>query len=1352
MQLKRCRQIYPLLFALVFTEFAVAQKPGIRLQNIGIERGLSQSTIKSFLQDSRGYMWFGTEDGLNRYDGYDIKIYKNDPDDSTSIQDSDLRCLVEDEHKRLWIGSGMSELGYLDLVTEKFVYLSMNGQDAPLHTRDMKLDAHGLLWAATWNGLYWVDTKEDIPKLHKKNSTYSKLRALNFDDSGILWIGTEEKGLLRLTGALEEITAVDLGTETSHNRIYCVLPAKNDDLLLGVNGGLIRYNKAIETSRFTQIQTPTDTAEVTALIYDRQGTLWIATTNTGLVEMDEATGDMVYHTGEDGRSNSLSTSGILSLYLDSQGLLWVGTRGYAVQFFDPETPFKYYGPIRDAQQGLLDPSIRAITGNDNVLWVGGYSGLNRFDRRSGVVTSFGPYPKPGGLGNKNIYALNMNPNGSLWIGTEGGGLYLMEEESHRIQGVPFHSGVNLEADHIYEFLALNNNVLLVGTGDGLYEIKDDPLKGFTYNKIQLGGDEQTTLDGEDIIALMQSSDETIWVGTSANGIYRLNSDYSLLEHLTRDRKNQRSISNNRIKSIFESNKGQVWIGTNGGGLNRWNPEELIFDHFDENDGLPDNTIYGIMEDDTGALWVSTNKGLARFDPASGYIQKFGTESGLQSTEFNTGAFYKSSSGEMFFGGIQGLNGFFPEQVSKVNTELSVSLTGLLVSNQLIAPGSALLPRAIDQLEEIMLNYNERIITFEFSAMNFKNPMQTQYRYQLVGATPDWIYTAADNRKATFTTLPQGRHKLQIQARSNANQAFGPAKELLVIVQPAPWSSWWARVGYLLVLLFVLKIIRKNELKKIELRKELDYNKQEAKKLNEMDEMKSRLISNVSHELRTPLTLLGGHIENLSESARNELTPRGKQNLQAAQNSLERVTVLSDQLFELARFASGKITLSTRRLDLVTELKKITGEFQRQSTRSDRKLEFIHSEHPVEVYLDLGKLEQILFNLLSNAMKFSHPHSTITIELLDDRPVDELGLGNFALVRVSNFGQGIPPSALTNIFERLYQIDSTGSSDKGGAGIGLALVKELVELHGGGISVESEPEGKTIFEFTIPRGSDHLSINEIQDAPKKETPDAVIDNTATLIDPTQLKILVVEDDKELRNFIKEGLENEYTVILAEDGVSGYAQAQKELPDLILSDLNMPQRDGLQLLKNVREDLVLSHVPVILLTGQTAPQDRVRGYAAMANDYIDKPFKLDELKVRITSIIRSRQQLILKLKNEDFQTLISESKLSRTDDRLLLKLKEVIDTQMNRSDLTVETLAKEVFMSKRQLERKLKDLTGQSPADLIRQIRLQTARKYLMDGSYATVAEISFAVGFKNVKYFSRLYRNQFDKSPNDILKN
>jgi len=1160
-------------------------------------------------------------------------------------------------------------------------------------------------------------------------------------------LGSEDDGLFKYIDSV--IIHQPFGTGATDRRIYRLLNDESHGVWLGTREGLFHYNAEAETySRAPLPLTPLG-LEVISITKGLDKELWVGTANNGLFLYNYENGNLINFIPATDDVYGLRDSGILDIYLDSKGLLWLASRGDGIQFFDTKAPFSYYSTQPRDPNTKNNPSVRAILADEQGLWVGGYNGLSWFSNTSKASKHFDE--KSSSLSNRNVYSLLKDSSGTLWVGTEGGGLFFKKKDTEQFVHLKIMQDETVQEDYVFELFMSYDGSLYIGTSSGLYRLRSDHNYTHTPDKINLGQSSVFALEAEDVMAIAEDHQGNLYVGTGSAGMFLLDPNHKLVAHYTHNISNRNSISNDRIKVLHFDRDGFLWIGTNGGGFNKFDQKNEIFYHYNENNGLSDNTVYGILEDKRGRLWLSTNQGVSLFDQTDLSVKNFGVEHGLQSLEFNTGAYFQSKSGKMYFGGIKGINTFLPEEVTTRPRRLSVTLTHLKVSNKNVEIGSPLLALDLNALESLSFSYKERLLSFEFSGMNFLSPAKTRYRYMIPGVDDHWIYTDKGQHIATYTDLPAGTQELRIQAAESSMEFAGKVRSLTIKKTPAPWNSGLARAAMLGFIVLILYLIRQNEIKKMMLRVELKKKRQETQKLNEIDEMKSRLISNVSHELRTPLTLLAGHIENLSQAVGKNMTPMGKASLEDAQRGLQRVTYLSDQLFELARFSSGKIKLKASKQDLTTLLKRISAEFKAASASNNKEVIFLNGGVPIEVFVDTGKFEQILFNLLSNALKFSKKNSRITVELYDDQRSNEGGQGSFAVIRVSNFGRVIPPSALSNIFERLYQIDSYKGDDQGGAGIGLALVKELVELHGGSISVESDSEGETRFEFTIPKGSDHLSPEEIVDLPQKQTPTAVIDSGHAMIDPTQMKILVVEDDNELSAFIRQGLKKDYTIILANDGVSGLELARKELPDLILSDVNMPNKDGIQLLKDVREDLVLSHVPVILLTGQTSPQDRIRGYAALANDYVGKPFKMDELKVRIESLFRSRQQLVNKLKENGLQRLVSESNLSKTDDRFFTKLKAVIETHLNKSELTVDELAKEVFMSKRQLERKIKDITGQSPAGLIRQTRLETARNYLLEGSFATVAEVAYAVGFINVKYFSRLFHNQFGKTPHDILK-
>gem|GEM_PF-4981710 len=1339
------------ILLLLLSLTVLGQQQNIRLRTIGPEHGLPSIRVNTVYQDNYQYMWIGTEVGLKRYDGYQMQSINTAEKAVSPLNNEPIRSLLQDKKNRLWIATVNLGVGYLDLSDYRFTEIGPILDGAQLEVRDLALDQDQILWVATWRGLFKVDTKKDSLVIEKADNKELSIRCLHVDERGQLWVGTESKGLFTWSARDASLQRFNPLIFPDGRRIYSLLQIDDETFMAALIEKIVIFKPNSDKAEELDIRGEFESGEITSLVKDRTGGIWAGSSNVGLIHFPSGKWSPVFYSGINEYGESLRSSGILDLVLDHHGTMWVATRGAGLQLFDPETPFHLYTKDDGSETGISDPSIRAIVKDDENLWVGSYGGLDCFSLETGQRKHFDHLSQNRYLPNKNVYALVSDEENDLWIGTEGGGLFRLPQGSEQIHQIDFGTDSHDEARQIYELLVTKDSLLLIGTGNGLYQLNMREREWPQVKRIPLELERTNVLDGEDIFALLQSRDGSIWVGTRAVGLYKLDEKYAIQNGYFYRKDDLNSLSSNQIKCIHEDQAGLIWVGTQGGGLNRLNPGDGSFFRITEQQGLADNTVYGILEDGSGRLWMSTNLGISVYDPESGVIENYGLEYGLQSNEFNTGAFYRSKDGDMYFGGIGGLNRFHPMEVQDKTSQLKVTITDFLVKNRSVNPGNDLLPENISMLKEITISHKETLITLEFSAMDFIDPEGTEYRYRLHDVTQGWIAEESSHRMATFTNPPSGSHLFEIQARRSQNHDFGPVKQLLIRVKPAPWKSPWALTLYLLVFLGILLNLRQNEIKKINLQTELNRNRQEAQKLSEIDEMKSRLISNVSHELRTPLTLLGGQIEQLSQTAGSKLTPQARKSLQSAKRSLVRITALSDQLFELARFAAGKIHLKASRHDLVETLSNILEDFKGQVGSKDHKLIFNCEVETLPIYLEQAKFEQILFNLLSNAIKFSHKGSEVSVDLFDDRREKERGVGNFAIIRVRNRGRGIPASALTNIFDRLYQIDSTDSDEKGGAGIGLALVKELVELHGGSISVSSEPEGETIFEFTLPKGLDHLSQGEIADIPQKETPVAVIEDEITLDDYRQSKILVVEDDLELRDFISQGLSTNYKVITADDGAKGYQIAQKELPDMVVSDVNMPNKNGLQLLREIRNDAVLSHVPVILLTGQTSAQDRFKGYEALANDYIGKPFKMEELKIRIESLFRSRQQLTDKLKNEGLQGLVLGSNLTRNDDRLLLKLKELIEANLDNSDLTVEHLAKSVFMSKRQMERKIKDITGQPPAELIRQIRLATARKYLMEGVFATVAEISHAVGFKNVKYFSRLFRNQYGQSPSEILK-
>lgn len=1287
---------------------------------------------------------------MNRYDGHTIVEYKFDPDDINTISDNYIKALVEDNSGRLWIATDAGGLNILDQRREHITRISLEMENVypsrQVQIWDLEMDSTNTIWIGTWQGLYAIDLSETKLTPQRIGSRQTKIRDLTIDGNGNIWVSSEDEGVLSLTE--NGLIRKTFQASPLNNRIYDIAYDGKGYLWIGTTDGLFKYDQKTKQPQYVHLIESEKPVEVTTLDLDINQNIWAGTVDHGLFHIQTQTGTIKNFPTNALDVHGLTASGILDLYYDTEHILWAATRGDGIHYFDTQAPFRFYGYLNANRNYLSSPSVRAILTDGPDIWIGGYGGLDKYRRNGPNLQHFDH--KNYSLQNKNVYTLLKDWDGTIWIGTEGGGLYYLNkgmEKPKRLQ----HTEKQPEgADHIYELFQARNGRIYIGTGAGLFFLEQN--HGFLARPklVNLRKDNQHSLNAEDVYAINQNESGMLYVGTGSAGVYALDQDHRLQIHYMHNVNDIGSISSNRVKVLHVDRNGYLWIGTHGGGLNRLEKDDSRMTHYGENDGISDNTIYGILEDDLGRLWLSTNNGITLFDKENMGVRRFGIHDGLQGLEFNTGAFHQSQDGEMFFGGVYGLNAFHPEGEFLEQEGLQTSFTTFKISNKKVSAGSEILPVEISYTEALKLSHKERLISFEFSGMDFLSSGNTKYRYMIPGVDEEWIYTGPGNNYAIYTDLPSGNHELLVQSSRAALEQYGETLRMGIKKTPAPWNSWWFRSLQGLLLLTVIILIRKNEINKMRLKADLLQKKQEAKKLNEIDDMKSRLISNVSYEIKTPLTLLGGHLKAIDNSEMDVLGEETRRKLDLAYTSLTQVNELSKQLFDLAAFASGRIKLQTRNEKLSTIIEKIVDDFRNQGLTNDLKLVFIDNQLDIDVYLDKNKFEQIMINLLSNAVKYSDPQTTINVELMDDPHQNKDGMGRFPKVAVSNIGRGIDKHTMINLFDRLYEIDSSDRSDQTGAGIGLALVKELVELHGGTIQAESTPGGKTRFEFTIPTGTDHLLHDEIMVDMPQSTPAEKV-KIKTTEAPDLATVLIVDDETSMLSFLKEGLEDRYNILLAEDGIEGLDLAREKRPDIVIADIVMPKKDGFQLLMDIREDEQLSQTPVILLTGQAEADDRLKAFKAAANDFINKPFHLEELIVRVDNILTQRAQLIKSLKGTETEKPEPEISPADPDDTFYSKLQETINEKIEAGDITVDSLAKAMFLSNRQLERKTKESCGQTPADTIRQARLFKAQSMLKEGTYATVAEVAYSVGFKNVKYFSRLFKKQFNKNPKDILK-
>ncbi|MFQ5605656.1 MAG: response regulator [bacterium] len=1038
--------------------------------------------------------------------------------------------------------------------------------------------------------------------------------------------------------------------------------------------------------------------------------------------------------------HSLSSNNLTRILRDRSGVFWIGTNGYGVNLYDPKADrfFTYRRP-RDFPSRIQRFSITALLEDrQGQLWISA-DVLYRWNRRTGELKSFETdSDHPQDFGNTGSWCLLQDAGGFIWLaGFEG--VYRYDPASETARRFGLDSG--LKEKMAFRVYLDREQRIWVATENyfSRYDGEGDRFTHYGYRENPASRFVSTT-------AVHQDTSRVFWLATD-DGLARFDPRTERFRYFRNDPQDAGSLSNNVVLSITPDLRHPhvLWLGTAGGGLNRFDSAQLHFEHFTAKDGLPNDVVYSVLPDEFGNLWLSTNKGLSRFNPATRTFRNFDVNDGLQSNEFNTGAYFKSRTGEMFFGGIKGLTYFCPQQIADNPHVPNVAITGLRIFNREITPESdpRILSSVITQARKITLSHRQYVIAFEFAALDFSAPSRNEYAYRMRGFNEEWIPASAA-RSATYTNLPPGDYVFQVKGSNNDSVWNEQGARLAIHISAPPWRSWWAYALYTLTALGLLYGIRRYEMNRIRLKNRLQMERVEGEKLRELDQLKSRFFANISHEFRTPLTLIVGPLQQMIERLQDKESQR---QLGMMQRNARRLLQLINQLLDLSKLDAGKMELYLRQGDLVAFLRRVLQSYDALAESKNIHVQFAAKRESFVMLFDHEKMENIFHNLLSNAFKFTPEGGAVSLSVAF--PEDAANPASI-VVTVADSGAGIPARHLAHVFDRFFQGDEVGG-EKGGSGVGLALVKELVELQRGEISVQSRVREGTTFTVTLPVQSAEVVLTE---GMEKEAP-ADLDRETPAQIPADREdgnenggiVLVIEDNQDMRDFIRTVLCGELEVLEAADGQTGVEMAAEAIPDLVICDLMLPNMDGYEVCRRLKSDQKTSHIPLVLLTARAAAEDKLAGLQAGADDYLIKPFRSDELLARVHNLIAVRKNLIASLGKK---ALLSPSELAVTpvDQAFLEKVRQVIEREMDNETFGVENLCTEMAMSERQFRRKLKALTGQVPNQVIRSMRLQRARQLLQQNT-ATIAEISFQVGFGSPAYFTKTFREEFGVLPSEI---
>lgn len=1350
-----------ILIYLFFLNGAFAQ---LSFDHLSVSNGLSQSTVLSICKDSRGYMWFGTRDCLNRYDGKGVKIYKTDPDDPASISAEDyIYALQEDRQKNLWVGT---QNGLNRYIPEKdaFERIVFNPEDPNSISDKIVLsifaDSRGRVWFGTNLGLSMLESpaSRKFKKFYQKDGLAGNSVYAVFEDSkGNIWVGTTEGlSLMTLKNGKYQISSfhhqpadpkslsgnsIRTIAEDRKGRIWIGSETEGLNLFVPQSRSFIRfkYNGLNPDGLSNDI--------IRRIMPGKNGNLWVATMN-GLNILDPETLRFTVYKHDSDNRKSLSDNSIKEIYEDDQGSVWIGTMFGGVNVTHRNTiPFTVY-KYSKYRNSISSDIISVIEADDRKnLWIGTEGqGLNYLDVKTGLFKKYVNDPRDrGSLSNNTIKAIFKDSKGRIWIGLYQGGLELFIPASGKFKHYPPKSD-GLSHGYVSSIAEDNQGRLLIGTSSKGLNIFDPEKE--TFEVITDLPGQGLRLSSSYIRFAYQDSKRNLWVGTP-RGLNLLKPGAAQFSYFFKNEKSKDSLKSNQISCIREDKRGNIWIGSMRGGLSLYHSKTHSFSTYTRASGLASDNIIDLLEDNEGNLWISTDRGLTKFDPGRRSFKNYNTGDGLPANEFNINSAYKDKEGKLYFGSYNGLVAFTPRDIRE-NTSLPKTVfSGLKLFNKPVAINGPdkLLNEDISFTRSITFAADQNIFTIDFLALNYIQPQRNKYAYKLEGFEKDWNYVNIPS--ATYTNLPSGKYKLLVKGSNNDGLWNNTPTSLEIRILPPLWQTWWAYLLYFIagaaLLYYVLRFTRRQQ----KLESELYYEHLNNERQQELYQMKLDFFTRISHEIRTPLTLIFAPLEKLIKLTRENNIVHHQ--LLGIKRNTDRLLRLISELLDFRKIESGNAGMQVSENELVVFCRNIYDAYLGLAEIKNIDYQFICPEEQVLVYYDAGQLEKVFYNILSNAFKYTPDGGKISFTI-----EKEAGL---VKITVADTGIGIPADVQDKIFTNFYQVKS-GNLGTEGWGIGLALVKNIIDLHKGQISVESEPAaedrtGKTSLTVALLLGKEHFKAEELSatGTPMNTVTDvaelphvAAEETDLELVTQKKYTVLVVEDNDELRGFIVQSLQSTYHILESVNGLQGWEAAVENVPDIIVSDVTMPELNGLQLCLRLKQEERTNHIPVIMLTAMASHLHQVDGLEAGADVYITKPFSIQVLELSIRNLLQGREELKLKYSR---QIMLSPRKVEveSPDERFLNKLMLLIESKMEDPDFNVGGLVDGIGMSQTVLYKKIKALTGLSITDFIKSQRLKRAAQLLADHKM-NIAEVAYSVGFNDRKYFSKEFRKQFGLAPSD----
>lgn len=1342
----------------------------INFTSLTIKDGLSSNTVTSILRDHYGFMWFGTEDGLNKFDGTNFKVYRYRPNDSTNLQTNEILSLHEDHAGNLWVATSGGSLSLYDRKKDAFINFPAGEEPGLIQNNvimDVCTDFQGKIWVAHYTGVNIVDATtrlvSDIPQAKTSGPVLKAPANCLFEDSKhFMWIGTAG-GLFQYNPVTKSLTQFLHNSQDSFslsgNDVKAVAEDYEGNIWIGTVAGLSMLKKG--TDRFTNHLLGKDNPKgmrskgVYSIAIDGEK-LWAATENS-LEILSIKTGLIESHSADDRNFHSLTSHSIRRLYIDRQGICWIGTNGGGVNKYDKNLNlFSFVKSDVFDEKGLNSPVVSSFQEDDHGnVFVGteGGDGLSLFDRKTRLFRHFNiRSARKRSDNNLAVLTLARSNKGQIIFGTYGDGLFIFDPVSEKYRQMMHGPGINdLNSNFIFCIKPDHNGNLWVGTnGDGLNVLDQQHkvIARYTPNP-KLPNDKLLPINGY-IRDIVEDKLGNIWIATHGGGIAVLNPPSGKFTiYNTRNS----SLPNDKVPTLHQDRQGNIWAGTFGNGVVMLNLQTNKFTSFSESNGLQNNTVYKILEDQNGLIWVSTNKAISSININSNKINNYNPHNGVQNNNFVGGAGLVLSSGEIFFGGLEGFNYLNPAYLKRTANVPAVLITDLQISNQSVIPSSnGPIKENVSIAKEINLDYKQNFV-LSFVGLNYTSPEQNRYAYKLEGFDIDWNYVG-HTTTASYTNLDPGVYVFRVKASNSDGIWNNEGASIKIYVHPPFWRTTFAYILYACLIIGLILYLRYRSIRKWKNKFRLEQEHKEAERIHELDQLKIKFLTNLSHEFRTPISLILGPVDTLL-SQQNEKT-HGQ--LHMIKRNAKRLLNLVNQLLDFRKMEERELTLHKTEGDLVSFIKEASDSFKDLSEK--KKINFFFQSHIDQLHtcFDHDKIERIVFNVLSNAFKFTLEGGQISLELQRmPHPPDRSG--TWITIQISDSGIGIPEDKKEKIFERFFQNATAAAILNQGTGIGLSITKEFIQMHGGSIELQSEVGKGTTFQIHLPFATPtSTAINnedllrhdaEINAKTLKEESAEKINGVHPVNDNTEMPlVLLVEDNEDFRLYLKDNLRLHYKVAEAADGREGWQRALSLHPQLIVSDISMPQMDGIELTKKIKADKRTNHIPVILLTALTGEKEQIKGLETGANDYVTKPFNFEVLNAKIHNLLVLNNTL-KNTYSKQIKVLPSEIKIESDDENLLNTIMSYLEENLTNSQLSVEDLSRHVGMSRSSLYNKILELTGKTPVEFIRCVKLDKAA-VLLEKSDMNVAQIAYSTGFSTPHYFTKSFKAKFEMLPSEYI--